>query len=122
MTIDPVLIIQAPAGALADQLAADPPPSLSSGAAVLEIGPTSAEGLLEPPSAGEIVLSIPSPATIRREPAEIRRVLAHHSSGTEPPVIVIQTAEELREEELSVLVEAARHGSRTAILRIIRTE
>jgi hypothetical protein len=121
MATDPVLIIQAPAaGAVAVQLASDPPPSLSSGAAVLEIGPADADGNLEPPRAGDVVLSVPSPESFRRDPSEIRRALAGQTTGTEPLVIVVEAADELREDELSPVLDAARRGSRPVILRVIR--
>ena len=41
-------------------------------------------------------------------------------SGVEPLVIVVEAADELREEELAAVVDAAGHASRPAILRVMR--
>ncbi len=81
---------------------------------------TDVEGNLEPPSAGEVVLSVPSPETLAREPDEVHRVIADAGTGVEPLVLVVEAAEELREEELAVVFEAAGHAPRAVILRIIR--
>jgi hypothetical protein len=86
---------------------------------VLEAGPTDPQGALEA-LAGEVALSLPSPEGLRRQADEVRRVLNGAGSGAEPLVVVIEAAEELREDELSVVLEAARHSPRTVILRVIR--
>jgi hypothetical protein len=65
-------------------------------------------------------MSVLSPESLRRERAELDRAL--EVRGTEPPVIVIEAAEELREDELAAVVEAARHRDVDAvILRIERS-
>jgi hypothetical protein len=66
------------------------------------------------------VLSVPSPETLAREADEVRRVITHAASGVEPLVIEVEAAEELRDEELAPILEAARHTARPVILRIIR--
>jgi hypothetical protein len=87
---------------------------------VVEAGPTDAEGVLEAPAAGQIVLSLPSPEALEREASDVGRVIAEAGTGVEPLVVVVEAGEELREGELAVLLSAASHASRAVILRIIR--
>jgi archaeosine-15-forming tRNA-guanine transglycosylase len=118
---EPRLIIQVPrGGAVERQLSANPPPILSGGEVVVTAGATDAHGQLEASAAGEVVLSVPSPEALVREAEEIRRVLARAGKGVEPLVVVVEAAEELREDELTAIVEAAGHSSRAVILRVIR--
>ena len=107
-------------GPLARQLDSEPPPSLADGDVVVEHGPTDEEGNLEPLTGGEVVLSYPSPEGLRREPDEVRRVISHAGHGPEPLVVVLQAAEELRDEELTTVLSAAEHSARPVILRVIR--
>jgi hypothetical protein len=117
----PTLIIQVPRGSAVDrQLSAQPPASVASGEVVVEVGPADARGHLEPPTAGQVVLSVPSPETLARQADEVRRVIAQAGTGTEPLVVVVEAAEELREDELAAVLEAAKHASRPVIMRIIR--
>ncbi len=121
MADQPRLIIELPSGGAVDrQLRAQAPASLASGEVVVEDGPTDADGALEASTAGQVVLSVPSPESLRREAAEVRRVIAHAGTGVEPLVVVVEAAEELREEELTAVLEAATHTSRAVILRIVR--
>jgi hypothetical protein len=121
MADQPRLIIQFPRdGAVDRQFGAGEPPSVASGEVVAEAGPTDAEGNLEAPAAGQVVLSVPSPESLAREADEVRRVIAHAGTGVEPLVVVVEAAEELREDELAVVVEAAGHTPRAVILRVIR--
>jgi hypothetical protein len=85
-----------------------------------EPGDTDDQGVLVPPDAGEVVLTVPSPEALPREPAEVGRVIDRAGTGTEPLVIVIDDAEELRDEELAPLVHAAASSSRPVIVRVIR--
>lgn len=80
------------------------------------------QGALDPPDVGEVVLSVPSPEALPREADEVRRVIARAgvATGTEPLILVIEAAEELREEELGGVLEAAAHSKRPVILRVIR--
>ena len=87
---------------------------------MIEHGLTDAEGNLEPPDAGEVVMSVPSPEALAREPDEVRRVIARAGQSVEPLVIVVEAAEELREEEVVAVVAATEHSSRPVILRVIR--
>jgi hypothetical protein len=115
------LIIQIPrGGAVERQLDAQPPASVAGDEVVVEIGATDADGNLEPTTAADVVLSVPSPEALVREAEAVRRVIAHAGTGVEPLVVEIAAAEELREEELSGLLEAAGHASRPVILRVIR--
>jgi hypothetical protein len=86
---------------------------------VVEVGPTDADGDLEPPAAGQVMLSIPSPEALARQASEVRSVIARAGTGVEPLVVVVEAAEDL-EEELVAMLEAAGHTSRGVILRIVR--
>jgi hypothetical protein len=115
------LIVQVPrGGALERQLGRETPASVVSGQAVVEHGITDHEGNLEPPAGGEVVLSVPSPESLAREPGDVVRVIAHAGTGEEPLVVEIEAAEQLREKELEAVVRAAGHTSRPVILRVIR--
>ncbi|HEY4428007.1 MAG TPA: hypothetical protein VGN08_07370 [Solirubrobacteraceae bacterium] len=121
MATDPRLIIQVPnGGAVERQLAARPLESMAGGEVVLEAGPTDAEGNLEAPAAGQVVLSLPSPEALEREADEVRRVLGGAGTGVEPLVVVVEAADELREQELAAVLQSAAHASRAVILRIVR--
>jgi hypothetical protein len=118
---EPRLIIQVPrGGAVQRQLSSQPPPSVAGDDVLVEVGATDAEGVLEPPAGGEVVLSVPSPEALAREAAEVRRVIAHAGTGIEPLVVVVEAAQELREEQLAPFLQAAGHTSRPLILRVIR--
>jgi hypothetical protein len=120
MANEPRLIIQLPRGGAVDrQLRTQAPESVATGEVVVEVGPTDAEGRLEPPAAGQVVLSLPSPEALEREAGEIRRVIGQAGTGVEPLVVVLETADELREDELAALLDAATHTSRAVIVRII---
>jgi hypothetical protein len=121
MANDQKLIIQLPRGsAIARQLSEEPPRSVASGDVVVELGPTDARGYLEAPSAGQVVLSVPSPEALEREPGDVRRAIGQSGTGVEPLLVVIEAAEQVGDEELDVLLAAARHSSRAVIVRIIR--
>ena len=121
MAREPSLIVQIPRDSEVDrQLRQDPPAAVVDGEILVEIGATDEEGNLEPPLGGEVVLSVPSPEALARQADEVRRVIAHAGTGEEPLVVVVEAAEELRDEELAPVVEAAGHTSRPVILRVIR--
>jgi hypothetical protein len=107
-------------GAIDRQLSANPPPSVAGGEVVIEVGTADAHGNLEPPAAGEVVLSVPSPETLTREAGEVRRVIAQAGTGTEALVVIVEVAEELREDELAAVLDAAGHTARPVILRVMR--
>jgi len=87
---------------------------------VVEHGATDAEGNLEALAAGQVVMSLPSPEALAREAGEVRRVIARAGTGVEPLVIVVEAAEELREEELAATLDAAGRAPRAVILRVVR--
>jgi len=117
------LILQVPRdGPVHRQLNAEPPPSLAGEAVLIEPLPGDAEGNLDPPPAGEVVLSVPSPESLSREPEEVRRVITRAGAGVEPLVVVIEAAEELREEEVAPVVDAVQRARRPVILRVIRND
>jgi hypothetical protein len=121
MAYQPRLIIQVPRGSAVDrQLSGQAPASVAGGEVVVDVGPTDAEGHLEPPAAGQVVLSVPSPEALARDAGEVRRTIAGAGTGTQPLVVVVEAAEELREDELAAVLEAADRTSRSVILRIIR--
>lgn len=117
---EPVVLQVAAGSEVSVQLAAAPPPSITSGRVVIEHGESDDEGNLEPPDVGEVVLSVPSPEALAREADEVRRVIAHAGTGDEPLVVVVEAAEELRDEELAPVLDAAPHAERPVIVRIIR--
>jgi hypothetical protein len=120
MTDQPGLIVEVPLGGAVDrQLAAEPPTSVASGEVAVVRGPVDAAGRLEPPAAGQVVLSVLSPEALRREADELRRLVGGAGTGTEPLVVEVEAAEELRDDELSAVLDAARHASRAVILRIL---
>lgn len=84
------------------------------------MGPTDAEGNLEAPAVGEVVLSVPSPETLVREREEVRRVITQAGTGVQPLVVVVEAAEEFRQEELASVLEAAAHSARPVLLRVMR--
>ncbi|HWX97984.1 MAG TPA: hypothetical protein VNZ01_14170 [Solirubrobacteraceae bacterium] len=119
MAYQPRLIVQPPlGGAVYRQLREQAPPSVASGDVVVDAGPTDAEGRLEA-LPGQVVLSLPSPEALKREAEEVRHVIGQAGIGVEPLVVVVEAAEELREEELAVLLDAASHTERAVILRIM---
>ena len=104
------LIIQlASASAVARQLSEHAPRSVVTGETVVIAGQADAQGNLEAPDGGEVVLSVPSPEALTREADEVRRVIERAGTGVEPLVVVVEAADELREDELAVVLEAAGH-------------
>src|SRR5271155_4393543 len=106
MVVKPSLVIQVPRGSAVErQLEAQTLPSVDSGEAGIEVGPTDAKGFLEAPAAGQVVLSLPSPEALEREAGQVRRVIAHAGTGVEPLIVEVEAAEELRENELAALLD-----------------
>jgi hypothetical protein len=117
---EPSLILQLARDSAVDrQLGENEPESLAGGEVVVDHAPADSHGDLEGGS-GQVVLSVASPEALTREADEVRRVISGAGSGVEPLVVVVEAAEELREDELAVVVEAARHTSRPVILRVMR--
>jgi hypothetical protein len=85
---DPV-IIQVPGyTSVQRQLDVDPPVPVAGGEAGVPVLETNADGNLDAPPRGEVVLSVPSPESLSREPEDVRRVLADAGTGVEPLVVV----------------------------------
>lgn len=121
MADGPALIIQVARGGAVDrQLGLDRPSSVTGGDTVVEAGPADDAGALVPPDHGEVVLSVPSPEALERERDEVRRVIREAGQGVEPLVVLVEAAEEVRDEELAAVIEAAKESPRPVILRIIR--
>jgi hypothetical protein len=120
MTSDAVVIVQLPRGSTVDQyLRAYPPPGLASGRVVLDQVPPEPDGRLGPPETGEVVMSVLSPEALTRDQQQVRDVIRHAAAGTGPLVIIVQAAEELREDELAVVLDAAAHARRDVVLRVM---
>jgi hypothetical protein len=120
MADDVELIVQVPRDSTVDrQLREDPPLSVSSGRVVVERFPADADGRLLLPEAGEIVLSVLSPEALSREAGEVRRVIKQAAADGEPLVVVVELAEELRDDELAAVLEAASQTHRVVLLRVL---
>jgi hypothetical protein len=117
MPDSPRVIIQVPRGSAVEQALRS---SELPGDVVTIAGPADAEANLEPPAAGEVVMSVASPEALAREPDEVRRVIAGAGRGAEPLVVVVEAAEEIRSDELAAVLAAAGHTSRGVILRVLR--
>ena len=65
-----------------------------------------------------VVMSVLSPEGLIREHDEVRRVIRAAGTGDEPVVIVVEAADELREDELAAILGPARGSRRPVILRI----
>ncbi len=105
-------------GAVDRSVRAAPPPSVVSGRVVLDHFPSDADGRLEAPGAGTVVLSVLSPEALR-ERLEVEDVIGEADTGDEPPVIIVEAAEEVREDELSAVLDAAERAQRVVILRVM---
>jgi hypothetical protein len=106
-------------GAADRNLRAAPPPSVVRGRVVLDHIETDVDGRLNPPPAGEVVLTVPSPEALRRDRQEVEDAIGQAVTGDEPLVIVVEGAEELREDELAVVLDAADRADRVVILRVM---
>jgi hypothetical protein len=121
MASEPKLIIQvARESSVHRQFRAHAPDSVVSGEILVEVEPADPEGHLEPPAAGEVVLSVPSPEALLREAEEVRRVVGRAGTGTEPLVVIVEAALELRDDELAAVLDPAGRAPRPVILRVMR--
>jgi predicted P-loop ATPase/GTPase len=119
MVRQPSLIVQAARGGAVDrQLRRDPPAGVTSGEVVVEALEADAAGRLDAPDVGEVVMSVPAPEALLRDRDELRRAIDKAGPGAEPLVVVVEAAEELREDELAAILDAARRSRRSVILRI----
>src|SRR3954447_7920162 len=77
-----------------------------------------ADGRIAPPDVGQIVLSVPPPETFVPEPEGVRRVSRGAGDGDAPLVVVVEAAEELRDDELAVVLDAADRTERPVVLHV----
>jgi hypothetical protein len=94
-------------------------PAVAGGELTLEPMPADADGRIDPPAAGQIVLSVPSPETLAREPESVHAAVGGAGRADEPIVVVIEVAEELRDDELQPLLDAAGRARRPVIVRVL---
>ncbi len=122
MTSEAELIVQLPRDSAVDRnLRADLPPSLLTGEVVLDhlaTGEGDGSGLGRP-ERGEVVLSVLSPEALRQQAQEVRDVVRQAATGDKPLVILVEAAEYLRQDELDVVLDAARRAHRQVILRLM---
>jgi hypothetical protein len=64
-------------------------------------------------------LSVLSPEALSREAEQVARVIKQADAAGEPLVVQVQAAEELRDDELAAILEAAAHTRRVVILRLL---
>ena len=115
-----MLIVQVPRGSAVErQLQESPPPAIRDQDVVIQTAPTDDEGNLEA-LAGEVILSVLAPEELARRADDVRRVVRQAGTGTAPLVVVVEAAEELQEDEVAPVAEAAQRAARPVILRIIR--
>ena len=113
------LVVELTRGSAVDRnVRADVPPSIKSGRVALDHIEADDLGRLSPPPAGQVVLTVLSPEALRRDPQVVRDAIAQADSD-QPPVIVVQAAEYLREDEIAAVLDAADRADRTVILRIL---
>jgi hypothetical protein len=114
------LIIQVPHGSSIDlYLKADPPAAVADVRVIVEHLGAGADGKLLPPQAGEVVLSVPSPEALRREPEQVTAAISEAAADGPPLVVLVDGAEELRDDEVSAVLDAALRTERIVILRIL---
>ena len=53
-----------------------------------------------------------------RQSDDVRRVIDRAGEGVEPLVVVVEAADELRDDELAAVLDAARRTARSVILRV----
>jgi hypothetical protein len=113
-----VIVQLARDGAVDRYLRAEPPPTLASDQVVLDHIEVDPPGDIGPPEVGVVVMSVLSPEGLRNA-QEVRDAVGQAEAGDGAVTIVVRAAEELREDELAVVLDAARRADRLVILRII---
>ena len=113
------LVVELTRGSAVDRnVRADVPPSIKSGRVALDHIEADDLGRLSPPPAGQVVLTVLSPEALRRDPQVVRDAIAQADSD-QPPVIVVEAGEYLREDEIAAVLDAADRADRTVILRVV---
>jgi hypothetical protein len=114
------LIIQVPRGSSVDlYLKADPPATIADVRVIVEHLGAGDDGKLLPPEAGDVVFAVPSPEALRREPEAVTSAITSAAAAGPPLVILVDGAEELRDDELGAVLDAALQADRIVILRIL---
>jgi hypothetical protein len=114
------LIIQLPRDSSVDvHLREEPPASLTDRRVVLEHLSAGPDGKLTPPEAGEILLTVPSPEALRRNPDYVLEVVTAAEEDGGPLVLLVEGAEYLRDDEIAPVLDAAAATKRVLILRIL---
>ena len=114
------LIIQLPRDSSVDvHLREEPPASLTDRRVVLEHLSAGPDGTLTPPEAGEILLTVPSPEALRRNPGYVLGVVTAAAEDGGPLVLLVEGAEYLRDDEIAPVLDAAAATKRVLILRIL---
>jgi hypothetical protein len=109
------LIVQVPQGGrLERRLREDP-----RGAVLDPVRPVT-PGCIDPPPAARAVFSTASPEGLVREREELVGAVTAARAGTEPLAILVEGAEELREDELAAARAAAARARRDVILVLMR--
>ncbi len=120
MTSEAGLIVQLSRDGSVDRhFRAEPPPSVASGRVVLDHITTEADGHLGPLEVGQVVMSVLSPEALTRNRQQVQDVVHRAAASDKPLVIIVQAADELREDELAVVLAAAAHTHRRVILRVM---
>jgi hypothetical protein len=120
MADDVELIIQVPRGSAVDRnLRENPPASVEGGRVVVERLPAGPDGQIMPPEAGEVILSVLSPEALSREADQVAHLIKRAAADGEPLVVLVQVAEELRDDELAALLGARVHTRRVVLLRVL---
>jgi hypothetical protein len=112
-----VIVELARDGAVDRNLREDMPSSITSGRVVLDHLQRDQDGTLGPPRAGQVVMSVLSPEALRAQD-EVGRSIAE-ADPDEPPVIIVEAGEYLREDEIGAVLAAADLADRTVIVRIL---
>jgi hypothetical protein len=60
-----------------------------------------------------------SPEALRRDPEVVADAVAQAADSDQPPVIVVEAAEYLREDEIAAVLDAADRADRVVILRVM---
>ena len=114
------LIIQVPHGSSIDlYLKADPPAAIADVRVIVEHLAGGDDGRLLPPEAGEVVLTVPSPEALRREPGQVADAISAADGDGPPLIVLVDGAEELRDDEIDAVLDAALQTDRIVILRIL---
>jgi len=113
------LIVRVPRGSSVEhQLRTSPPPAAEHIVLDVAVGP--ATGRVEPPATGTVVYSLPSPEGLVRERDEVRQALAEAVDGADEPLIVLlEAADELREDELRAALDAAAVTQAAVMLAVL---